>query len=160
MCLSSRAVVLSVSKVEYLILLTFCDLGTHIQHVLPYTRVLKVYKYLANCGILPLPFHDTGRMVHTCRVCAQSVERGLQCTEFSTVIADIHSLEASCAKIEIDLHDSFNAFCFECRRITMSVPLGGSVCQQVCYLRSQVCCFEQLKSYGLVLKQTLCNEMM
>lgn len=92
-------------------------------------------------------------MGHVCRICEQTLVLGSTCIDYSTSVAGIPHLEAACAQVENDLHDSFNAFCFKCRRITMSVPLGVAVNEQVCYLRSQVDCFEQLKSYELVLKK-------
>jgi hypothetical protein len=98
-------------------------------------------------------------MVLACRVCERTIDVGRECMDFSTVMADISSLEGSCAKVEVDLHDSFNAFCFKCHRITMSVPRSVSVNEQVCYLRSQVHCFEELQSYGLVLRQAPSDEM-
>lgn len=90
-------------------------------------------------------------MAQVCRVCEQTLVIGSSCIDFSTVVADIPDLELSCVPIEEDLHDSFNAFCFKCRRITMSVPSDVGVNAQVCYLRSQVHIFKQLQSYGLVL---------
>jgi hypothetical protein len=92
-------------------------------------------------------------MGHVCRVCEKTLLCGEQCIDFSTVVADIADLHTSCASIEEDLHDSFNAFCFKCRRITMSVPAGVTVNEQVCYLRSQVVCLEQLRSYDLIIKR-------
>lgn len=87
---------------------------------------------------------------HVCRVCEQTLERRLECPDFSTVVADTTSLENECVEVEVDLRDSFNAFCFTCRRITMSVPTGATVNEQICYLRFQVGLFNEIKGYGLL----------
>jgi len=89
-------------------------------------------------------------MGHCCRVCERTVELSNAAPDFSTVVADVASLERECGAVEVDLRDSFNAFCFQCRRITMSVPVGVGANMQACYLRSQVHCFQQLLAYGLV----------
>jgi hypothetical protein len=92
-------------------------------------------------------------MGHVCRVCEETLLAGRGCIDYSTAVADIDDIELQCTTIETDLHDSFNAFCFKCRRITMSVPVDATVNGQVCYLRSQVDHFKKLESYGLVVKE-------
>ena len=89
-------------------------------------------------------------MVQVCRVCEKTLVLGKDCIDFSTAVADIGNLATQCVELETDLHDAFNAFCFKCRNITMSVPGGCSTNQQVCYLRSQVNHFESMKSLQLV----------
>jgi hypothetical protein len=86
---------------------------------------------------------------HVCRVCADTLERATQIPDFSTVVSDVVKLHDECEGIETDLHDSFNAFCFTCRRITMSVPGGVTHSEQVCYLRAQVNWFKQLRACGM-----------
>jgi hypothetical protein len=87
-------------------------------------------------------------MLHGCRVCEETLERSS--TDFSTVVVDLVLLKTECEEMEMDLWDSFNAFCFTCRCISMSVPVGVSHNGQACYLRSQIQCFRQLQAYGLV----------
>ena len=87
-------------------------------------------------------------MVHVCRVCEETFENCS--TGFSSVLVDIVSLKKEVDQMESDLLDSFNAFCFTCRRVTMSVPIDESAEVQVCYLRSQIECFRLLQAYGLV----------
>ena len=89
-------------------------------------------------------------MGHCCRVCARTVELSNAAPDFSTVVAGVASLERECRDVETDLRDSFNAFCFQCRRITMSVPVNLGANMQACYLRSQVTCFHDLRAHGLV----------
>lgn len=89
-------------------------------------------------------------MTHVCRICEKTLQRARPLLDFSTALADIVDLDTRCVEIEMDLYDSFNAFCFKCRNITMSVPGGVSVNEQVCYLRSQIICFEALCSHGLI----------
>lgn len=79
--------------------------------------------------------------------------------DFSTVLSDPASLVHECAKVEVDLRDMFNAFCFKCRRITMSVPTGATANEQICYLRFQVGVFQQLQAYGLVVDDNPHNEV-
>jgi hypothetical protein len=86
---------------------------------------------------------------HVCRVCADTLQRGTDTPDFSTVVSDVMKLHDECEEIEADLHDSFNAFCFTCRRITMSVPGEVTHSEQVCYLRAQVNWFKQLCACGL-----------
>ena len=88
-------------------------------------------------------------MVQGCRICEKTLELGADCTEFSTVVADVKRLLDECADIEMDLYDSFNAFCFTCRNISMSVPIGTPG-EQVCYLRSQVMYFQALQTCKLI----------
>jgi hypothetical protein len=97
-------------------------------------------------------------MGHVCRICEQSLELSRKTPVFSTVLVNIDELEQECMNLEGDLHDSFNAFCFTCRRITMSVPIYKSCSEQVCYLRSQVRCFEELKRYGLLVDEFVEDE--
>jgi hypothetical protein len=89
-------------------------------------------------------------MGHCCRVCARTLELSCAGPDYSTVVADVASLERECGTVETDLRDSFNAFCFQCRRITMSVPVGLGANMQACYLRFQVSCFQGLLAHGLV----------
>jgi hypothetical protein len=113
------------------------------------------------CGVLASTvspgMHSCG--AHGCRVCERTLEECKDNMNFSTIVADIAILEGECAAIEIDLRDSFNAFCFTCRRITMSVPKGVSCTEQACYLRSQVHCFQQLCAYGLVVDDNPHDDM-
>ena len=88
-----------------------------------------------------------------CRVCEETFLKGHKTSTFCRVLVDITALEKECVEIEMDLKDSFNAFCFKCRKISMSVPSGLDVDEQLCYLRSQVQCFHQLQAYGLVLDE-------
>jgi hypothetical protein len=92
------------------------------------------------------------RIVLICHVCAQTIEYCRASPSYSTTAADIDLTELGCIDVERYLRDSFNAFCFTCRRITMSVPGGSGVSanDQLCYLRSQVRCFHQLVKYDLV----------
>ena len=92
-------------------------------------------------------------MGHTCRVCAKTFSNGRAAPTSCNVLVDVTALERECVEIELELRDSFNAFCFTCRHISMSVPTGESVDAQLCYLRSQVMCFEQLKRYGLIIEE-------
>ena len=87
-------------------------------------------------------------MVHGCRVCEGTLEKCS--TDFSTVVVDVAVLKTEVKQMESDLLDSFNAFCFTCRRISMSVPVDESANAQACYLRSQIQCFRMLQTYGLV----------
>ena len=87
-------------------------------------------------------------MVHGCRVCLGTLERCT--TDFSTALVDMTLLKTEVEKMESDLLDSFNAFCFTCRRISMSVPVEEAANAQACYLRSQIQCFRMLQAYGLV----------
>ena len=87
-------------------------------------------------------------MVHGCRVCEKTLENCS--TDFSTVVVDTALLKTEVEQIESVLIDSFNAFCFKCRRISMSVPVDESANAQACYLRSQIQCFRMLQYYGLV----------
>ena len=87
-------------------------------------------------------------MVHVCRVCEETLEKSS--TVFSTVVVDLTLLKTEVEQMESDLLDSFNAFCFTCRRISMSVPFGETANAQACYLRSQIQCFRMLQAYGLV----------
>jgi hypothetical protein len=86
---------------------------------------------------------------HVCRMCVEVLVLDTEHMAFSTVLADVPSLRVECAAVEADLHDSFNAFCFKCRRITMSVPIGDTQAEQICYLRAQVDWFHQLHACGL-----------
>ena len=88
-------------------------------------------------------------MAQGCRICEKTLALGAECTEFSTVVADVNRLLGECAEIEMDLYDSFNAFCFTCRNISMSVPVGTPG-EQVCYLRSQVTYFQALQTCRLI----------
>jgi hypothetical protein len=95
--------------------------------------------------------HETRRcMGQVCRTCESTLVLGAHCTDFSTVIADVQSLSDECAEIEKELYDSFNAFCFKCRTISMSVPREMTAGQQVCYLRSQVTHFQELQQCNLI----------
>jgi tryptophanyl-tRNA synthetase len=89
-------------------------------------------------------------MGHVCRICERTIEKAHDFIDFSTVLVDLNALQKKCLEVELDLRDSFNAFCFTCRQITMSVPAGTGVNEQMCYLQSQVNCFQQLKAYHLV----------
>jgi hypothetical protein len=89
-------------------------------------------------------------MGQACRVCENTLALSGNTLDYSTVIADVKALENDCAVVEVDLRDSFNAFCFKCRRITMSVPKSVTTSEQVAYLRYQVNCFQQMCAYGLV----------
>jgi hypothetical protein len=102
----------------------------------------------------PMNFSTTKNEMagHVCRVCAGTILYCLEHPDFSTVVADVSKLHIECGLIEEDLHDSFNAFCFVCRRITMSVPVDVTKSAQVCYLRAQVTWFQKLLSYGLVVR--------
>lgn len=86
---------------------------------------------------------------HICRVCAGTLAHGANNPDFSTVVSDIVRLHDECEEVEANLCDSFNAFCFTCRRITMSVPGEVTPSEQVCYLRAQVNWFNQLRMCGL-----------
>jgi hypothetical protein len=90
---------------------------------------------------------------HVCRICEQTFSKGHQTVTFCKVLVDLKALEKQCVEIELNLRDSFNAFCFKCRHISMSVPSGVDVDAQLCYLRSQVECFNQLQAYGLILDE-------
>ena len=96
---------------------------------------------------------DDNDMRHLCRVCEATFSKGRETPSFCKVLLDIDALEKQCVEIELDLKDSFNAFCFKCRRISMSVPSGVDIDAQLCYLCSQVQCFHQLQVYGLVLDE-------
>jgi hypothetical protein len=87
---------------------------------------------------------------HVCRSCAGTLtcETNTSPT-FSIVVADVKKLQRECLQVETDLFDSFNAFCFKCRSITMSVPDVEQE-EQICYLRMQVNLFQQLLACGLV----------
>ena len=89
-------------------------------------------------------------MGQVCRTCENTLVLGTDCTNFSTVLADVQSLRTECAEIETELYDSFNAFCFKCRTISMSVPREMAAGQQVCYLRSQVMLFQELQKCNLI----------
>jgi len=89
-------------------------------------------------------------MVNVCRVCERTFEKSREAPTFCNVLVGITALEKACVNIELELRDSFNSFCFKCRHISMSVPEGGSADAQLCYLQSQVTCFENMKSFGLV----------
>ena len=83
-----------------------------------------------------------------CRVCAGTFAK--TAIDYSVVLVDPTELKEKCEQIELDLYDNFNAFCFLCRRITMSVPANCSANVQICYLRGQVLCFDRIVSYGLL----------
>ena len=89
-------------------------------------------------------------MGHVCCVCEKTFEKNRDVPTFCNVLLGITALEEACVRIELELRDSFNAYCFECRHISMSVPRGGSADAQICYLQSQDTCFEQMESFGLV----------
>jgi hypothetical protein len=89
---------------------------------------------------------------HVCRVCVETLTIGSATPDFCTVVADVANLHGECILIEADLHDCFNAFCFTCRRITMSVPGGVTASEQVCYLRAQVNWFQQMEACGLFVR--------
>ena len=92
-------------------------------------------------------------MVHGCRVCEGTLEK---CSmDFSTVVVDVAVLKTEVKQMESDLLDSFNAFCFTCRCISMSVPVDESANAQACYLRSQIQCFRELQAYGLVVEDNV-----
>jgi hypothetical protein len=88
-------------------------------------------------------------MGHVCRVCHKTFSKSRENPTFCSILVDIKRLETECVEIEMDLHDSFNSFCFVCRHISMSVP-DASTDEQICYLQSQVGCFKQLSYFGLV----------
>ena len=92
-------------------------------------------------------------MGHVCRVCEKTFEKSRTTPTFCNVLVGITDLEDACVKIELELRDSFNAFCFKCRHISMSVPGGCSADAQLCYLPSQVTFFQQMKSFGLVIDE-------
>jgi hypothetical protein len=92
-------------------------------------------------------------MAHVCRVCEQTFANSRKTPTFCTALLDIKELEKQCVEVELNLRDSFNAFCFTCRHISMSVPTCVSTDEQICYLQSQVQCFQQLKAYGLVIEE-------
>jgi hypothetical protein len=89
-------------------------------------------------------------MGHVCRVCENTLVDSSKFLDYRTVLADVQSLQHECGQIETDLRDSFNAFCFKCRRITMSVPSETTTADQVSYLRYQVDYFQKMRSAGLV----------
>ena len=92
-------------------------------------------------------------MGHACRVCEKTFARSRDAPTYCNVLVDVAALVRECVEVELDLRDSFNACCFTCRHISMSVPSGVSVDAQLCYLKSQVICFGMLKSYGLVVDE-------
>lgn len=83
-----------------------------------------------------------------CRVCAGTFERMVD--DYSMAAVNPTELKIKCEQIEIDLFDSFNAFCWTCRRISMSVPAETTSNAQLCYLRGQVIYFDKLAAYGLL----------
>jgi len=89
-------------------------------------------------------------MGHVCRVCEKSFKKVRQEPSYASVLVCVEQLETECVDLELDLRDSFNAFCFKCKHISMSVPRGLSAIEQICYLRSQVDCFQQMKNFNLV----------
>ena len=96
-------------------------------------------------------------MVLICHVCAHTIQRCREIPTYSTTVVDIDLTELGCNDVERYLRDSFNAFCFTCRRITMSVPggIGVSANEQLGYLRSQVDCFNKLVEYDLVIDENM-----
>ena len=92
-------------------------------------------------------------MVQACRVCEDVFNKTRDSPTYCTVLLDITELQRKCVQLELDLKDSCNAFCFKCRHISMSVPKGVSTDEQVCYLQSQVKCFNLLESYNLFIQE-------
>jgi hypothetical protein len=85
---------------------------------------------------------------HCCRFCEKTLERVVP--DYSTVCAAVTEIE--CAAVELRLHDSYNAFCFECNRISLSVPVAAGPQEQLRYLRFQLDTLKKLYSYGLIVE--------
>jgi hypothetical protein len=88
-----------------------------------------------------------------CRVCENTFKKSRETPSYCTALLNSIHLERQCVELELDLKDSFTAFCFKCRHISMSVPKGASVDEQMCYIQSQVQCFHLLESYKLVIEE-------
>lgn len=77
----------------------------------------------------PLPAAPFG-----CRVCEDCFAK---CTldNYCMRLIDVLQLEKDCQQFEKNVYDGFNAYCEQCRRVSMSVPVAADAraqCAQSC----------------------------
>ena len=92
-------------------------------------------------------------MGQVCRVCEKTFEKCRQTPSYCTALLDTGDLEKQCIELELDLKDSCTAWCFTCRHISMSVPKHADAIEQICYIQSQVQCYQMLIAYNLVIDE-------